>query len=50
MGVPGVREVAKVLECLGHTIDEVDDGAMCDWSALWSGSSRYGSAQRCGSG
>ena len=32
-----VREVATVLEGLGHTIDEVDDGAMCDWSALWSG-------------
>ena len=32
-----VREVATVLQGLGHTIDEVDDGAMCDWSALWSG-------------
>jgi amidase len=31
-----VREMAKVLESLGHLIDEVDDGAMCDWSALWS--------------
>jgi hypothetical protein len=29
-----VREVAKVLEGLGHTID---DGAMCEWPALWSG-------------
>ena len=31
-----VQEVAKVLEGLGHVIDEVDDSAMCDWSALWS--------------
>jgi amidase len=34
--VARVREVARVLEGLGHVIDEVDDGAMCDWSALWS--------------
>src|SRR5262249_874006 len=34
--VGGEREVARVLEGLGHMVDEVEDSAICDWSALWS--------------
>ena len=31
-----VRTVAKLLDGLGHLIEELDDRSMCDWAALWS--------------
>jgi amidase len=30
-----VREVARVLERLGHDVEEIDDAAICDWETLW---------------
>jgi len=30
-----VREAARLLESLGHAVEEIDDGAICDWQALW---------------
>ena len=30
-----VRDAARLLEGLGHTIEEVDDNSICDWDALW---------------
>jgi amidase len=30
-----VREVAHLLESLGHAVEEIDDGGICDWDALW---------------
>jgi amidase len=30
-----VREVAALLDGLGHDVEELDDAAMCDWPALW---------------
>ncbi len=30
-----VREVARVLEGLGHTVEEVKDTDICDWETLW---------------
>jgi amidase len=30
-----VREVAKLMESLGHTVEEVDDKTICDWEQLW---------------
>lgn len=32
-----VREVATLLEGLGHHVAEFDDRAICDWETLWSG-------------
>jgi amidase len=31
------RVVARVLESLGHDVEEVDDTKLCDWEAMWSG-------------
>jgi amidase len=30
-----VREVARLLEHLGHAVEEVDDARICDWEELW---------------
>jgi amidase len=30
-----VREVAKLLEGLGHTVEELDDAKICDWDVMW---------------
>jgi amidase len=30
-----VREVAKLMESLGHHVEEVDDKSLCDWEQLW---------------
>ena len=30
-----VREVARLMESLGHRVDEVDDKKICDWDAMW---------------
>jgi amidase len=30
-----VREVAKLLEGLGHDIDDIDDKKICDWAEMW---------------
>ena len=30
-----VREVARVLESLGHAVEELNDDAICDWPTLW---------------
>ncbi len=30
-----VREVAGLLESLGHIVEELDDAAICDWSVMW---------------
>lgn len=30
-----VREVASLMESLGHVIEELDDAAICDWSVMW---------------
>jgi amidase len=32
-----VRVVGKLLEKLGHAVEEVDDAAICAWEALWDG-------------
>jgi amidase len=32
-----VREVAKLMEGLGHRVEEFDDRTLCDWPALWWG-------------
>lgn len=32
-----VRLVAKLLEEIGHHVEEVDDAAICDWEMLWWG-------------
>lgn len=32
-----VREVATVMERLGHRVEEIDDRSLCDWAALWWG-------------
>ena len=32
-----VREFARVLEGMGHQVEEVDDGSLCDWPAMWKG-------------
>jgi len=34
--VDRVRAVAKLLDSLGHRIEELDDRSVCDWPALWS--------------
>ena len=31
-----VRTVAKLLDGLGHQVEEIDDQSVCDWQALWS--------------
>jgi amidase len=31
-----VREMAKVLEGLGHRVEEIDDAKICDWGTMWS--------------
>jgi len=31
-----VRTVAKLLDGLGHRVEELDDRSICDWTALWS--------------
>ena len=31
-----VRTVAKLLEGLGHNVEEIADQSICDWEALWS--------------
>jgi len=30
-----IREVGRLLEQLGHNVEEVDDASICDWSDLW---------------
>ena len=32
-----VRVVGKLLEELGHHVEEIDDAAICDWATLWDG-------------
>ena len=32
-----IRAVAKLLESLGHTVEEVKDEQVCDWTAMWRG-------------
>ena len=32
-----VRDFARVLEGLGHHVDEVGDETLCDWPAMWKG-------------
>jgi amidase len=32
-----VREAARLLESLGHAVEELNDDAICDWEAMWSG-------------
>jgi amidase len=32
-----IREVGKLLESLGHTVEEVKDEQVCDWTAMWRG-------------
>jgi amidase len=32
-----VRAVARALEGLGHDVEEIDDGKMLDWGAMWRG-------------
>ena len=34
--VERVRAIAKLLDSLGHRVEELDDGSICDWGALWS--------------
>ncbi len=31
-----VREVAKLLEGLGHAVEELDENTICDWPTMWS--------------
>jgi amidase len=31
-----VRTVARLLDGLGHLVEELDDRSICDWTALWS--------------
>jgi len=31
-----VRTVARLLDGLGHVVEELDDRSICDWTALWS--------------
>jgi amidase len=31
-----VREVAKLMQGLGHKVEEVDDAKICDWDQMWS--------------
>jgi amidase len=35
--VTRVREVGRVLEGLGHRVEEIDDRGICDWEAMWWG-------------
>ena len=30
-----VREVARLLESLGHAVEELNDDAICDWETMW---------------
>lgn len=30
-----VREVARMLESLGHAVEELNDDAICDWPTMW---------------
>ena len=32
-----VRDFAKVMESLGHHVEELDDAKICDWTAMWTG-------------
>ena len=32
-----VREAAKLLESLGHHVEEIDDSKICDWEQMWKG-------------
>lgn len=32
-----IRAVGKLLESLGHTVEEVKDEQICDWTAMWRG-------------
>ncbi|MBM3545435.1 MAG: amidase [Alphaproteobacteria bacterium] len=32
-----IKEVGKLLESLGHTVEEVKDEQVCDWQAMWRG-------------
>ena len=33
--VARVRDMARVLEGLGHAVEEIDDAALCDWDTMW---------------
>ena len=30
-----MREVARLLESLGHAVEELNDDAICDWEIMW---------------
>jgi amidase len=30
-----VREAARLLESLGHAVEELNDDAICDWETMW---------------
>ncbi len=32
-----VREAAKLMESLGHHVEELDDRTICDWPTMWQG-------------
>ena len=32
-----VREAARLLESLGHAVEELNDDAICDWETMWLG-------------
>ena len=32
-----VRDAAKLMESLGHHVEELDDAKICDWNAMWTG-------------
>jgi len=32
-----IRLVAKLLQDIGHHVEEIDDAAICDWDVLWRG-------------
>lgn len=37
-----IRETARVLEGLGHTVEEIDDEAICDFERLWQSYQSWG--------
>jgi amidase len=43
-----IREVAKLLEGLGHKVEEVKDAEICDWPAMWHGYATHWIISRLG--